>query len=234
MKTALLMFGQPRYVEEHFPNIKRCLIEPNNPDVHVHTWISSTDKPFRVGEGWKNERLTKDALTVINDLYRPKSILAQSQIDFPDKGIDFTSTLNGNMGGGAERPEIAAHYIFATYSMWYSIAQVFKLIETRSYDAIILTRFDLGIQRPVKIMESDLDCIYGEDIGRPELLLNWMNFGGSDYMRQVFGEMYTDIGPMYRATNIWCNEYWCKYACTKYGIPVKTGSWGLTIPSRKL
>jgi hypothetical protein len=236
MKTAVLLSGQGRYIPEHADGIRRNLIDPNNADVYVHTWDSSelTGQPFRSGAGWANERLSDNQFETIKSLYNPVTITIQKQKEFPLLDIDFTNTLANNMGGGAENPETKKHYILATQSMWYSINRVFNLISTE-YDAVILTRFDLGISRPVKITDYDMSYIYGEDIGRPELLLNWMNFGSASNMRKVFGMMYHNILSIYNRSNIWCNEFWCQYSCSIDNlIPVKKTGWGLTIPSRQL
>lgn len=234
MKTALLMFGQPRYVQESFTNIHRCLIEPNNADVYVHTWIYPTDQPFRVGEGWKNERLKPNATQDIENLYKPKAITKTVWEPFNlINEINFSHSLSSGYAGGAENQEIANYYVEASLSMWYSVHKCFSLLE-KKYDAIILTRFDLGIQTPIYLQTYDLNAIWGEDIGKPELLLNWMNFGSETHMRHVFKYMFTELFKIYAKTNIWCNEYWCRFMCEHMEIPIKRGSWGLTIPSRNL
>lgn len=235
MKNALLFFGQPRYVREAFPNIHRNLIQPNNPDIFIHMWNDlPKDEPFRAGEGWKNERLTNNPIETVIDLYQPKAILVEKQRSFPNDGVDFTNTLAKGYAGGTERPEIAKSHIFSTYSMWYSISKVFDLIRRERYDSVILTRLDLSINRPVKIDSYDLEAIWGESINRPELLLNWMNFGNQNYMNVIFGDMFHIINDLYKESDIWCNEYWCRYCCKKWSIPVKEGYWGLGIPSRNL
>lgn len=235
MKTALLLTGQPRYVLEHYPAIKNNLIEPNSADVYIHMWTDPnlSDKPFRSGKGWINERLTKNAESTVNELYKPKTIKIELQKSFPILDIDFTNTLKNNMGGGAEIPDVKQHYIFATQSMWYSIKQCFNLL-SESYDAVILTRFDLSVSSRLSVDQYDLNRVWGQDIGRPELLLNWMNFGSFDKMNLVFGQMYDRIVNLYNETNVWCNEYWCKYICDKTGINIGLGNWGLGIPSRNL
>lgn len=40
MKTAVIISGQPRNVQENFHNINEFILKPNNPDVFIHSWIS--------------------------------------------------------------------------------------------------------------------------------------------------------------------------------------------------
>lgn len=234
MKTAVLLSGQPRYVTEHYHGIKSNLIDVNNADVYIHVWEDDQDKPFRAGRGWQKERLTPNFRFIIPELYKPKKIKIESQKkDFPITDVDFSYTLANNMGGGSEIEDVKKHYIFATQSMWYSIKSVFDLIK-EDYDAVILTRFDLGISSPIVIKNYNLESVWGQDISRPDLLLNWMNFGSFSKMKFVFGEMYDRISQLYSETNIWCNEYWCNFICENNSIGVRRSGWGLTIPSRVL
>jgi hypothetical protein len=42
MKTAVMFYGLPRYVERTFPKIRDNIINPNNADVFVHTWVDNS------------------------------------------------------------------------------------------------------------------------------------------------------------------------------------------------
>lgn len=236
MKTALLLTGQPRFVKENYFNIDKNLIKPNNSDVFIHMWNDKyDDKPFRYGEGWKNERLPQNALKLIIDLYNPTCIKAEPQKEFQKLKIDFSNSLKNNYAAGSENPEIAEYYILATQSMWYSIKEAFKLVPLEKYDSIILTRFDIGIPSLIKTNDYDMNMMWHQSINRSELILNWMNFSSPKNMYNVFGKMYDDFLNIYNETNIWCNEFWCKTQCDKFNIKTNGATnWGLSIPSRKL
>lgn len=246
MKVALLLSGQPRYIKQYADGIINNLIAPNNADVFVHCWAPQVKVPFRAGEGWKDERLAENAIEQILRIYRPTALKYEPQIDFADRKlfpieVDFTRTLAANMGGGAEKPEIAEYYRYATLSMWYSIMEAGKLVSpqvelggTCPYDCIIKARFDLGIQKRVCVADYDLSKVWAEEIGgRPELLNNWFNFGGLTAMQPIMS-IYDRISDLYGITGIWCNEYWAKKVCDDNNIGIGFDSFGLSIPSRNL
>lgn len=231
MRTAVVLSGQPRYIDNG-PNIVQSIIEPNNADVYAHIWKPFTDKPYKAGEGWKNERLRSDSIDQINFWYKPKKMVVQEQIDFPITNIDFAKSLSLGYAGGAEKKEIADYFIFATYSMWYSIKCAIELIE-EDYDAIILSRLNLTFGKPIVSKNYDLNKVWSEPIN-PNLILNWMNFSNQKNMNIVFKDMYDKIDSIYNETGIWCNEYWVKYVCDNSNIESGYDRFGLYVPCKNL
>ncbi len=239
MKIALVMSGQPRYVEQAFPNIYRSIIEPNNPDIYCHCWYSKEqeDKPFRYGRGWQDQRITADAPEKILKLYKPKAFLYEPQRLFEDdirlSKVDFTKSLAAGYAGGAENPECANYYKFATFSMWYSIYKSYILFSHiyNQYDVIIKCRYDLGINKIVKISDYDTHAtIWHESLGRPELMNNWFNFGDRKSMYHILS-MYNNLIEIYQTTGLWCNEYFTKYTCDLNNIRIQSDGFGLSLPS---
>lgn len=232
MKTAVILSGQPRYVDNG-PNIVSSIIEPNNADVYIHVWKPFDDKPYRVGEGWKNERLRLDSIDNIKHYYKPKRIVVEEQVDFPIKNIDFTKSRSLGYAGESQRKEIADYYVFATYSMWYSIKCAMELIE-ESYDAIIHSVLNLTFGKSIKTSDYDLNKLWSEPIN-PNLVLNCMNFSNQQNMNDIFKNMYSRIDDLYGETGIWCNEYWVKYMCDKLNIKLGYDpSFKVSFPSRTL
>lgn len=213
MKVAVLLSGQPRSYERYIHCIKKNLIEPNNADVFFHTW-------------------SEDQTLIYNlvSAYKPKDYITQPQQIFINNDVDFQHTLQSGYAGGAEDPKVAQYYTFATKSMWFSLAKGFNIIaENRVlYDYVIKCRFDCGMSRPIVCTNYDPNALWAEDLGRPELVNNWLNFGSFRTM-QKYCSIYHWIPRLYRNTNIWCNEYWIKQIMDEENIPIKHDYWGLTI-----
>jgi hypothetical protein len=83
MKIALCLSGQPRFVEEAYPNIFKTIIEPNDPDVFLHAWydkdmIGTNFVNYSVN-GWDNNKdkskYQKGTDLKILDLYKPKKYI---------------------------------------------------------------------------------------------------------------------------------------------------------------
>lgn len=83
MKKALLISGHLRTFKSCFPLLKENLLDVVELDVFIHTWdqLESTTK------SWHNQHMTykhvtEDLACLIRDLYRPKKMKIQPQIDF--------------------------------------------------------------------------------------------------------------------------------------------------------
>ena len=210
MKTALIISGQPHSWQKYAAGIIDRIIIPNNADVFIHAW-----------SGFASEKELYQA-------FKPKDMLIETQKDFVNNDIDFAISLKAGYAGGAENPKVAQHYTFSTRSMWYSIKKAFDLISPEDqYDCVIKARFDLGIGAQISCKDYDLSALWAEDIHRPELVNNWMNFSNYAVMEKY--SLYNKIQNLYDSEGIWCNEYWIKKVMDQHNISVKYGYWGLTI-----
>jgi hypothetical protein len=211
MKTAIILSGQPRSYQRYADVIKRNLIDPNNADVFIHCWCD-------------NSSLQQEII----DRYSPIDYFFEPQREFVNPGIDLEYTRQCGYAGGTELPKYADYHIKATYSMWYSIKQAFHLVPYGEYDYVIKCRFDCGLHQPVVCRNYEKAALWAEDLGRPELVNNWLNFASWEIMYD-YCHIYDKIDQLYKETNIWCNEYWIKYVMDKSKTSVCHGGWGLTI-----
>ncbi len=144
-KVALLISGLPRYIEKGFPSISKCLIEPNNPDVFVHSW-NDVDGTFNYPVG---------------DLYKPKVIKTENQKPWIHTALD----LNRMMAGHA-RSYHREKFVEMLYSSWYSIQQAnlikeeYRLKTDHTYDYVIRARFDIHYNKPVVVTEYDKNTMH--------------------------------------------------------------------------
>ena len=80
MKIAICFSGEPRFVNECFPLIKKNIIDVNdNIDFFIHTWFSDdiVDKKLYTNSisSFGESTIKKDVIEDINRLYNPKSIM---------------------------------------------------------------------------------------------------------------------------------------------------------------
>jgi len=136
MKTCLLISGLPRNIYAGFNNINQCLIEPNNADVFIHSWL--------------NESEEKQKSRFILENFKPKRWLFETQKKFVDSHMEL-SRMMASHGRGYERN----NFVTMVYSSWYSILQAnllkeqYRLENDIEYDYVIRARFDIAYNKPV-------------------------------------------------------------------------------------
>lgn len=153
MKTALLLSGLPRYIDEGFHSIRESLIKPNNPDIFIHTW------------GDPNNLSLKNKLT---QLFRPNHMLIE-----PSKIIHNAHLNLDRMMVSHGRSYQRDKFVEMVYSMWYSILQCNLLKEqcrlehNIHYDYVIRARFDITYTKAIHASQYDPNIVYTAE--RPDL-----------------------------------------------------------------
>lgn len=179
MRTALCISGLPRHVEKAFPNIKANLIDPNQPDIFIHTWLYSK-YPFSE-EGIK---ATRSLRGFVENSYNPLSVGYASQFPFhnPHWPLD-------RMMASHARSYTRENFVLMLYSSWYSVQQANLLKELYqrkhgfTYDCVIRARFDIDYNQPVICADYPMDKIYIPNLGRPpEMTDDRFAFGPNDLM----------------------------------------------------
>lgn len=150
MKSALIISGQPRSAVESFENIKSTIIDHNNPDIFIHSWID----PNMFGKSYKANWLVNqgqhgnascivphDIDKKIIDLYKPKSYLFEEP-----KIFEYHPWI--------EKSKSPTLPIQDAMSMLYSINAATKLKQEYEiknqivYDVVMRIRFGMIIRSP--------------------------------------------------------------------------------------
>lgn len=145
MKICLLISGLPRYVEKSYPNILKSLIEPNDPDIFIHTW-NDLDSTLNYP---------------IIDFYKPKAIKSENQKTW----INSNMNLDRMMASHA-RSYARDKFVEMLYSSWYSIQQSnllkeqYRLENNISYDFAIRARFDIHYSKAVVCKNYDSNILH--------------------------------------------------------------------------
>jgi hypothetical protein len=249
MRTALLFYGQFRFVEECFQSIKQNLIEPNFPDIFFHGWYSDDEitQPYKFGGngGWQHQRIKKDAHKKAFELYSPVKTKIEPSKKFLDKNMDFSLSIQRYYRGALERPDMNPDFrnkmINNIHSMWYSIhqsnllKQEYELDRDFKYDCVIRSRFDNVIKTRIEVASLDLSKIHYIEMGQPApMVSDWLNIGNSQNM-DVINSIYPNISKYVELTKrdtggSFCSELLIRKAADMFGIPVQQQGWHVELP----
>lgn len=187
MKTAIIISGQPRNVEENFESIRVNILEPNGyPDVFIHSWINDEDIGKRYYSSWMKLDMmspyhyecfkdmcnengfipTSDIVPAnirgrILDLYKPKTWCFEPQrvFGFDKKFYDII---------GLDKEEIDRR-IPNALSLYYStyhanlLKQLYEIQNGFIYDFVLKIRFDLILRKPLILTEYDPNVLTHSD-----------------------------------------------------------------------
>jgi hypothetical protein len=138
MKTAICLYGQPRFYEKTFRHFFYYLKESLDADLYFHTWWSEkmvgTLYPCaphaKASLNDEDLLVTRDLPDQLIELYQPVDYL------FDDYDI------------------LKSEFNKSNYYQYYTQWQVGQLIRTR-YDLIIRSRFDLMCTQDIELVQDD-------------------------------------------------------------------------------
>ena len=219
------MSGQPRFIKEAFPYIKKNLIEYNgNIDVFLHCWFDENE----VGKKFPNTSDTtreqgngfveSDTISQLKKLYEPISIQVEAQVDFTNEIKDEYIVARDKTNP------------FATFSMWESIKRCNDLknkYENENnfvYDAVIRCRYDLKIESPIKLADIEESVLYTSGHNsRTDTVEDILFYGKSDLIN-IVSLMTYEFDSNFRKINFWNNESLLAVHCQKHGIKINRNS----------
>lgn len=247
MKTAVIFCGQPRFVEECFPAIKRNIISPNKADVFAHLWFGEeiTDNPYKHGGagGWENQRIKSNAIEKFKDLYLPLSLLVERPRKFRNSSIHFEKSLERYFWGAIDNPKepnFKSRTIRDNYSAKYSLLQSnllkknYELENDFKYDCVIKIRTDLICHAPIIASDYDLEYIHYKEMGQKDgMISDWMNLGSSknmDVYSSVFSTFELALDACLKDTGAYCNELLIRKTLDFFNIKTAGNNWNLDLP----
>jgi len=219
MKTAVLISGQPRNVEENFENIKNNILIPNDyPDIFVHCWISNDIIGKRFYSPWitldkvndyhreqfkdlvneKNciptsEPVPPDIREKILNLYNPKKFVfeKQKQFTFDEKFYSILKNI-----GVEELNKRVPDTLSMYYSTYYAnlLKQSYEIQNNFVYDYVLKIRFDLLLGKPLIVKEYDPTKITASNHHWPHdiCFTNVWALGSSKIMN-IYAETYLHV-----------------------------------------
>ncbi len=210
MKTALLISGLPRHIDQGFPSIRDALIRPNNPDVFIHTWGNPGDQNLR---------------SKITSLFNPNMLVIENP-----KIINNTHMNLDRMMVSHGRSYRREKFVEMVYSMWYSLMQANMLKEHNRlehnihYDYIIRARFDITYTMAVDCSKYDPNIVH--IASRPDLPVEMIDdrFAfASNSLMNIYCGGYNNIEYIFdmrdKKDGIFCGETILYEMFKLYNIP---------------
>jgi len=196
MNVALCISGQPRNVQVVYPHIYENLIEPNNADVFIHSWIDSNligHRPVSAGGVIASDIIPDDIDKIILDLYQPTNHIFEPQIEF-----------DGSRYEERKYPQIKPR---SSISQRYSVFQSIQLALTHNnYDCIIRVRFDWAIASPIEVIDFDLSRLTcPDDCPHYTGINDQFAFANADIMA-CYGNLYHNLDTLYDRGVPFCDE----------------------------
>lgn len=201
MKAALLLFGQPRFLDN--PMVVDSFAYLNsifNIDVFCHTWWSEYEDEYSFSDWTNMEKcpVNKNAINIINEIYKPIEISYDSSVQFKtDKNIN--RFILDKFPDDKFWDEKHSNNI---QSQLFSIQKVSRLFEKykEDYDIVILDRYDTYLKHDQDISNINKDYFYLSDIHPrfPDMVLMY----GTKYL-EWSSNVYDDFFDKNVYENIW-------------------------------
>ena len=235
MRIALCISGQPRFIKEAFPYIKKNIIDCNESiDVFMHCWFDENEVGKRFSNTSDTTReqgngvIESDTITLLKKLYKPINIHFEAQVDFTNRiKPEYTATRDKT------NP-------FATFSMWESIKRCNDLkskYETENnfvYDAVIRCRYDLKIESPVVIVGLADQTLYTSYHNPRTDIVEDILFYGKSGVLDTISLMIDQLDANFRKINRWGNESLLAVHCQTNNVTVnRNPNWKFTLARGK-
>lgn len=179
MRIAILLCGQPRFLEKGFEVLSRKLIKPNEKneiDFFIHCWHD----PVLVGHAYPGASWNTNQTGVyktetpskIIELYKPKKILIEQSLTEKELEIREHNYQDHPGRGGS-----TLHSLFSQY---YSMKKANELkVEyenlpgNKKYDLVLRTRFDLGLKNEINLVEKTTENVEEGTVWTHDQLVNF-------------------------------------------------------------
>lgn len=247
MKTAIIVCGQPRFVNECFPFIEKNIIAPNDADVFAHLWFGEqiTENPYKHGGAgeWEKQRIEKKSIDDFVKLYSPIELEVEAPKEFKNSSIQFNESLKRYFWGAInnpKEPDFKFRTIRDNYSAKYSLLQsnllkkVYELENNFKYDCVIKIRTDLVCHSQINVQDYDTGFVHYKEMGQKDgMISDWMNLSSSrnmDIYSSVFNLFEVALEECLSDTGAYCNEMLIKKTLDFFGVKTMGNNWALDLP----
>ena len=153
LKVALLLFGQPRNIDnpDVYDSYKKHIIDIYNTDVFCHFWHDTYALTYDINEcanlHYKNNYVVRNAVEIIKNTYNPKAFIYEN----PQKFSLDDNHKNILIKHFSHIKWLTNNTISNNISQMYSIYKVKQIYEeyikthNEHYDFVILGRYDMKI-----------------------------------------------------------------------------------------
>lgn len=229
-RIAIQLFGHLRTFEYTFDSFRKNLLEENiqdgyQIDIFIHTWdeLDHSTINYRNVDGnvLTQEMLTSEKLLLVNELYQPKKILIEPQLEYTDE------VLVEKIGQFPRAKKGCLNNSYTIY-MTNELRNQYETENNITYDWVIVTRPDIFFKKTFRI-DSFLSCysdfqlpipqntiFHGfNPFGRGNMIEDPHFLAGSDLV--FFGSpdtisnassLYTSFEDNIQSEDFYCMEVW--------------------------
>lgn len=230
MKVALVISGQPRFVNECAPYLIQNIVSRYNVDVFAHLWFDEklTKTPYKYEGNWTTQTIRLDAIDTFKTIYSPKLIEVEESILFRDDNMNFDASIKKyNDWKTPNAPDEMQHGTkgFSNLiksnqiSYFYSLNKAnllkkkFEYLNNFKYDWVIRVRTDTVLYVPLELSNYNSNVvnytnIHNQESVTPGLICDWLNFGNS-YVMDVFNSCFSCYDQLIEECKKTNNDAWC-------------------------
>ena len=251
MKIALLLSGQPRFIEQGAPHILKNVCEGYDVDTFIHFWFDDElqTQPYKFGEcgqgTWHEQRIATNAVEEAVEIYKPIKYVTEPSKIFIDSKVPFQTSVERYWRGalGEKDPEaFRFRNINNCLSYFYSLNEVNKLKKEYEYandfkyDWVVRCRTDTLIHTKVPFEELNPELVhYSDNQHQPDGMINdWFDFGGTKQM-----DAFMSVFPVWQlilekcmneTEGAWCHELMHRKMLDSFGVGIQPCNIHITLP----
>lgn len=181
MKVALILTGYMRNWEDHYPIIKKNVIDKYNPSVFISSYDHSQHS---VGK----EIVPIDVEKVI-EAYKPKNYIFRDQ-----SKVEYFDLVDG------KKETIGREWSERTVRSWHTTYQALKLLKPAVYDVIIRFRSDLSVENfeidPSKNLVLPAHKVHPGPCEPEDSFIEHFAYGKPEYMKKYLS-MYKKLESLH-------------------------------------
>lgn len=230
MRVALIISGQPRFVNECAPYMINNIINQYDVDVFSHLWFDDrlTKSPYKYEGNWTTQTIQSDAVETFKSLYNPKLIEVEESISFKDDKLNFDSSLKkyndwktpnapDDMKNGTKgfSDLIKSNQISYFYSLNKAnlLKKKYEYLNNFKYDWVVKARTDTVLLAPLNLSDYNQNVVTYTNINNqesvtPGLICDWLNFGSS-YVMDVFNSCFSCYDYLIKECKKTNDGAWC-------------------------
>jgi hypothetical protein len=226
MKTAVMFYGLPRYVERTFPKIRDNIIIPNNADVFVHTWVDdtviNTPQQHYNDETLVSDVITHDIIHKIDKLYKPKSISYGCRPNLK-KVAHPRINLNSKLHVSIYEQHISGYKV-------NNLRLEYQKEHNVKYDMILRCRFDNYSHTKWIANQYDVNKLYvpfRNDVESDNPVLDQMAWGNDENMT-IYSDVAWNINQMVDMGVPLQSEFLLHFHLVRFDVPIQRENFIIT------
>jgi len=232
MKVALVIHGHFRNFDKLWEDWKKYLIDPIKPDVFAFAWGDSlghhvpahhtSDNWTHPGYNLESPEVTQELIDNVYTRLLPKKLIIENFCDYESMFsniIDNPKYANAINDDVIKRPKGILSMVWSRCKA-INAKREYEKANNFVYDLVIVTRWDVGYKREIKLTTDFIDPRIINAVGGPHNRpWDWWTIGPS-YLIDKFGDQWDGIDELTSVNKFLCEPHlWQKAWFEHKNIP---------------